>query len=499
MTNLYCEALGIDVPKLESVKDHREASPYSLMIVALMEHGGPMTLEEVADRFERAGKGPADLMLRSLKRCRPGRSPVYRDEDHYALDPHDDEADLWAFRLGLRPPKVPRREAPPAPEPLPGKEVTLTPEELEEALRDDYLSGWSAQRLALAVLDSHGGRLPAAEAVGVLDRITDHHHLKEESARHWRRGAPISVTEGGDWVLDRSHRALPSAREAVRKRLEIRRKYQRPSSSEMEAHQRRIAAVRKAKADELAGLRRVLVHAFPAKSSSKSKGVLRAVVLVDVANRELATFVDEELEAARARLAAYDFICAVNVRPLLRDLGFDPGARRLAELGPPQKTRKLNRRGRALKITTTLLIQGSCGISRPFGDEAKLWKYLREGQTTRLHRRLEADAKSLFALYQYGRTQGAVRLLWGFLDERIPVPWVHREEPFIYTLLQRAFESGSELEVVVGSAPGWSDPWARSISCAVVRDGYNYYLLDEDGMPVDERDVQLARVVSARP
>jgi hypothetical protein len=45
-----------------------------------------------------------------------------------------------------------------------------------------------------------------------------------------------------------------------------------------------------------------------------------------------------------------------------------------------------------------------------------------------LHRRLEADAKALLALYQYGRLHGAVRLRWGFLDEMIPAPWVHRDE-----------------------------------------------------------------------
>ena len=54
------------------------------------------------------------------------------------------------------------------------------------------------------------------------------------------------------------------------------------------------------------------------------------------------------------------------VRALLRALEFEPGERRLAELGPPQKTMQIDRRGRTLRITTSLLIQGSCGISRPF-------------------------------------------------------------------------------------------------------------------------------------
>ncbi len=62
-----------------------------------------------------------DVALRWLNRCKPGSPPIYRDGDLYSLDPHDDELDLWAFRLGLRPPKAPRvRIVRPEPPPLPG-------------------------------------------------------------------------------------------------------------------------------------------------------------------------------------------------------------------------------------------------------------------------------------------------------------------------------------------------------------------------------------------
>jgi hypothetical protein len=52
------------------------------------------------------------------------------------------------------------------------------------------------------------------------------------------------------------------------------------------------------------------------------------------------------------------------------------------------------------------------------------------------------------------------------------------------------------LEVVLGSAPGWKDPWARARRCSVVRGerGYGYVLVDEDGFEVDDWDVQLARL-----
>ena len=196
---------------------------------------------------------------------------------------------------------------------------------------------------------------------------------------------------------------------------------------------------------------------------------------------EISTFVGEEIGAAKATLLAYDVLAAVEARALLRTLGVEPGEHRLADLGPPQKSVQLNRWGRSLRITTSLLVQGSCGISRPFGEEKVLSRYLRDGEHTRLRRRLEADAKSLFALYQYGRLHGRVRLRWGFVDEMIRAPWVHRDEPRLHDLMQHAHERGMPLEVVVGSAPGWADPWSRVQRVQVEKDesGWHWWLSDQ--------------------
>jgi hypothetical protein len=122
-------------------------------------------------------------------------------------------------------------------------------------------------------------------------------------------------------------------------------------------------------------------------------------------------------------------------------------------------------------------------------------EYLREGKLTKLRRRLEADAKSLFALHQYGLLHGTVRLRWGFLDERIPAPWAHRDEPTLYNLMEQSHKRGKPLEVVVGSAPGWIDPWSRVRRAHVVRDsqGWCSWLVDDAGQPIDRDEVQLAR------
>ena len=260
----------------------------------------------------------------------------------------------------------------------------------------------------------------------------------------------------------------------------------------VEATRKHVERMRDAHAESLARMRRVLIHAFPARKPE-------AIVLVDVGRREITTFVGEEIGAAKkTRSSTTTIIAAVDVRGVASKPGScDPGDGRLAELGPPQKTKTLNRRGRTLKITTRLLVQGSCGISRPFGDEKVLYAYLRDGKHMKLRRRLEADAKSLFALYEYGRLHGAVRLRWGFLDEMIPAAWVHRDEPTLYNLMERAHELRVPLDVVVGSVPGWADPWACAQGEYVEKEeqGWRSWLVDEQGHVIPEDEVQLARLV----
>ena len=60
-TNAYCEALGIQVPRVEVARQSPDANYYALLIVALLERGEPITLQEAAKRLEEAGVAPADL------------------------------------------------------------------------------------------------------------------------------------------------------------------------------------------------------------------------------------------------------------------------------------------------------------------------------------------------------------------------------------------------------------------------------------------------------
>jgi hypothetical protein len=494
-TNRYCEALAIEVPRLVVAKGSADANYYSLLIVTLLERGEPITLEEAAKRFDAAGIAPASRALASLKRCKPARPPIYRDGNLYALDPFDDEVDLWAFRLGLRPAKEPELQVVRAdPDHLPSPDVPLTVAAVDEAWREGVPNSWSALRIAICVLDAHRKPMPPEDVLAFVRVRSQWSLLSADSARYWRRRAAVRVRENGSWELDSGHAAVPSARQAVRERIAILRRWAqlRPDPAVIESSRKRFESERDANAERLARMRRVLIRGFPAQQPA-------AVVLADVDRREIATFLGEAIAAAKSKLAEYEIIAAVDVRGLLRHLEFEPGARRLAELGPPQKTWQLNRRGRTLRITTGLLVQSSCGISRPFADDAVLRRYVRDGDDSKLRRRLEADAKSLFALYQYGRLHGAVRLRWGFLDEQLPAPWVHRDEHTLHDLVRRAHEIGAPLDVVIGRAPGLEDPWSRAqrVYVRAREQGWRSWLVDEQGHWIDTADIQLARLAGA--
>jgi hypothetical protein len=490
--NSWCETLGIDVPVLDVVLGHPDANTYALLMVALLEQGAPMSLAEVAERLAEAGHAPATQALRSLKRCRPARAPVYRVGDRYTLDPHDRELDLWAFRLGLRPPRsvrvAPETVAPPAR--LPGPGEPLTPSEVDEAFRDQSVAHWSAQRLALAILDAYGGPLTGAAVVARLDGLGADHRLKVGAADYWRSGA-IQVSENDTWAAVPDHLALRSARAAVRSLIQRLRARQAsmPSPAALAEFERRHRDEQAAEEAALAALRRVILWAFPPTRP-------RAVTLLDPEERSLVTHFGDDLAGVLARdLASYDWVGAVDVRQLLTGFGMDLDAWRLGELGAPQKTVTLNRRGRTLRITLPMLIQGSCGISRPFGDPRVLDGYLHRGEHTKLRRRLEADAKSLHALYSYGMLHGRVRLMWGFLDEMLPAPWCQGDGTRLYRIKQVAWARDLPIEAVMGHAPAWNKAWARARTLRVVKAGpYELVLVDEDGYEVDEWEVQAARV-----
>jgi hypothetical protein len=158
--------------------------------------------------------------------------------------------------------------------------------------------------------------------------------------------------------------------------------------------------------------------------------------------------------------------CRPGRPPVYRDgdlYRLDAKAFRISELGPPQKSMTLAG-DRVLRITTEMLVRGSCHISRPLGDAGKLRAYHREGRVEKLQARVEADAWSLFAMYQYGRLHGAVRLRWRTVDERFAVAWPHWDEQRLYEILHDRHTFMGAYDVVLPPVD-WRDPWAKAIRC----------------------------------
>lgn len=246
-SNAYCTALGIPVPRLEDARSSPDANYYSLLLVALLEGGAPLTLEEAALRFEEVGVAPAPEALASLKRCKPARPPIYRDGDHYSLDPHDDEAYLWAFRLGLRPARaVPLHVVRPDSGPPRTSDQRLTVPELDEAWREGIPNSWSAQRIAAAVLDAHDTALFPDDVLAFVRARSQANLLRADSAQYWHHGSAVRVRNDGCWELDRAHVALHSARDAVRERITVLRRWaaMRPDPAAIERNRRRIEGLR---------------------------------------------------------------------------------------------------------------------------------------------------------------------------------------------------------------------------------------------------------------
>lgn len=128
-------------------------------------------------------------------------------------------------------------------------------------------------------------------------------------------------------------------------------------------------------------------------------------------------------------------------------------------------------------------------------------KYLRAGDHAKLARRIESDVKALHAFYRYGALHGHVLLRWGFLDEVLGVNWTFPGEPLLYEILKRAAEESVEVEIVVGAAPDWSDPWSRAQRARIVSVEPWAVTVSFPGEAwrtrIDQRDIQAVRPASA--
>lgn len=172
-----------------------------------------MTLEQVAERFDAADLMPQEKALRSLKRCRPDRPPVYRHGDVYHLDPFDAELSLWAFRLGLRP----ARGAPPPDDETPqeARERQRRNEERRAKEAADLASMRravirafpSADPAALVVLDVDDGHVARFAGDNLGEAVE---HLAQFDVLAAVNARPTFISLGIDVASRRIHELRPS-------------------------------------------------------------------------------------------------------------------------------------------------------------------------------------------------------------------------------------------------------------------------------------------------
>ena len=79
--NRYCEQLEISPPDLAATWNHRKAGPFRWIVLALLERGSPVRLEDLAARLADLGAGDGETLLTRMKKSRPNRPPLYELED----------------------------------------------------------------------------------------------------------------------------------------------------------------------------------------------------------------------------------------------------------------------------------------------------------------------------------------------------------------------------------------------------------------------------------
>jgi len=492
--NRYCERLGIPVPRVEDVVERGTAKLFHLMVVALLERGAPMTLDEIAERLEAVGVvAETGDVAYSLQKAWHGMDPVYRDATgRFGLS-----LDAFNLRILVQTIGLGRRAEPPPPvstPPVPGDEVPLSAEEIDAAFRDRSVTSLSWIRQAAAVLDARQTPMTAQEIETFLAGLTT--HRDKLGPRNGPGKSDLFHTdEAGRLTRNPAAPGLFAMRRAIRKLSHpvLVQRAQR-AAWEKRSAARRAGLDAKARGDaEIARkLRRAVVRVLPSAEDP------RAAAVVDVGQRSIRTFIGREVAELAGVLERFDVIAGLYIRETLLALGLDADRFRVVDLKPPNKSRRLNRAGRTLQITPELLITGTIGISRPFGELEKVARYLSEGDHSKLARRLESDVKALHAFHQYGVLHGSVRLRWGFIDESLATEWALPGEASLYQQLKAAIESGAAVDLVVGAAPGWADPWSRARRVHIV-DVRSHDVLVAEGegrmaFPIARDEIQAVRL-----
>lgn len=363
-------------------------------------------------------------------------------------------------------------------------------DELRIAWRGSSLYNSSHVSLATAVLDAHDRPLSPQEIARFLDDCGANHGFTANKSYVKSKSFKLAVDSRERWSIPAGYPRLASVRAAIRKRVAIRVEsdVQFPSEAELEVREAARRRQKERRREEIRGLRRAIVHAWPVATP-------KVLVLVDVATRAIQCFRAGDLEVARQCLLQYDVLAGLDVHAIVLGLGVDPGVRRLSDLALSQKSARFSPQGRVQTVTLESVLRGSCRIRTPVGRASKLEGLTRRNKLNELERALVSDAKSLHAMYQYGRLHGR---LWAAHDRQavsITANWADWEDERITDILMKSLELHAELEAVIGVEVDWEDPWSSAVLRIPIVDGHDWFLVTQFDETWPAHDVQCVRLL----
>ena len=328
--NLYCARLRIPVPRLEESVKRKDAKPLHLMIITLIENGGPMTVGEIAVRLRKAGyEGKGPELEKTLLRAWSKRHLLLRDKEG-RLHPNFGarELDYPLFFIGPERPPLPRTKD----FPLPPDSQRLTEKEVEAAFRNRTLYGKASLPIA-ALLDALRRPLTLDEInerLGKLSRFRG--SLMDSKKSHPKRGL-FERDESGRFILVENSPDLPGIRRKVREMArptlasESHRKPGDGLTKRWEERDRR-------EEEEARGMRRAVIL------SGNDLGFTPPIGVLDLSNSEFRSFDSSSLESLDEHLSGFQLLVGISLIDSLQSLGLNPIRWHLAELGPtPRKAR----------------------------------------------------------------------------------------------------------------------------------------------------------------
>ncbi len=441
--NLTCEWLGIDVPRLEGFAARARVPLADLVVLALLERGGAMSVEDLAARIAGAGAGRRGDLDRAILRSWGGRLPVRRDSTgKLHLD-----AFAWELTQALHRTGLLRYPGPSSVEPRPPRdEEALSMPEWSAALRRRGGRSLSPARRVAGLLDAHGGALALEDVQVRLARATGRPcRLLEEEVL----GGRSLVRRDGDGrlVLDLACGGLVPMRRAVRRLAGPVLRAQRPGArllaQILRVHEEREAASRQ-RGERAGDIPRAILRAVPRPQDPV------AVAVLDGETRLVRCFPRPEFAAAADHVRRFVLLAGFAIRDTVLALGLDPDRFLLLDLDLTPHGWVRWRRSAEPEATAERLVAGTLRRPGALGDPERTARLVAKGAVVPARARLERDVRALHLFYRFGVLHRYVRrLLDSGQEVHVPVEWGVPGEPEIPFLLRRARQTGVPVDVVL--------------------------------------------------